>query len=80
MAQQLGDRQAILKVENSRRKQSLHPVSCFAGLVLSGKCETKGVVGKLTDARSKNPWIVEITLPAFDQENLKVIIQIRQSD
>lgn len=35
---------------------------------------------KLTDSRTKDPWVVQVTLSSFDQENLKVVIEIGQTE
>jgi hypothetical protein len=47
--------------------------------MLLDSLRTMGLSHRLTDARSEYPRVVEVTLPAFDQQNLEVVIQIRQS-
>ncbi len=65
-------------VASSRRMQSCCPTSCYVGLrglVYNLEVNLK----ELTDSRTENPWVVQVALASFDQENLKVVIEVGQS-
>jgi len=35
---------------------------------------------RLTDSGSEDPWVIQVALTPFNQENLKLMIKIGQSD
>jgi hypothetical protein len=69
---------AIRKDESSRKMQSCCPISCSSDLFELVLIDLMWST-TLTNAWTVDPWVVQVTFAAFDQQNLKIMVQIRQS-
>lgn len=56
------------------------PASYSWGLQTAvSKSQLKGYCIYLTDPRTEHPWIVEITLSSFNEEDLEIVVEVRKS-
>lgn len=60
-------------------KQSCCPISCSGDLSRSTFTMLGTDSSILTNARSVHPWIVQITLPSLNQQDLEIMVEIGQS-
>jgi hypothetical protein len=61
-------------------KPSCCPASCSSDLGPVSIVPEEVVCCRLTDSWSVNPWIIQVTLSTLNQENLKLMVKIGQSD
>jgi hypothetical protein len=65
-------------VWSSKMKQSYYPTSCSSDLRPVNVVTKELAHLRLTDSRTVNPWIIQVALSTFNEEDLKFVVQIGQ--